>query len=188
MRPLLFALAVTVASGARADVTPPKAAPTRLASGGVPKVLLDEWRKAENRARCAPLWLDDLGVLAGGNVRRTTFAGGWAVAFDQPGLPGRGPGVTSCPKCGRSVAGIAGVGLDGSEADVARWKLQRETPSGIRAGYGLEGFTIGPDWLAYVIVPGQSCLYNVWSFLGREHLELLLDHLRVVDVSSMLRP
>ena len=51
----------------------------------------------------------------------------------------------------------------------------------MRAGYGLEGFTMGPDWLAYVIVPGQSCLYNVWSSIGQEHLEHLVDHLRVVE-------
>ena len=48
--------------------------------------------------------------------------------------------------------------------------------------YGLEGFEMGPDWLAYVHVPGQSCMYNVWSSVGKEHLEALVDHLRVVEL------
>jgi hypothetical protein len=49
-----------------------------------------------------------------------------------------------------------------------------------RVGYGLEGGT-GPNWLAYVRIPGQACLYNVWSRRGREHLESLLANLRLVN-------
>jgi len=32
----------------------------------------------------------------------------------------------------------------------------------------------------FVADEGQSCLYQVWSFLGREHLEDLLENLRFV--------
>lgn len=187
MRSAILVLLFTVASSAYADVSTPKHGPDPLGSRSVPRILLDEWRKADNRARCAPIWLDDLGTLAGARLRRATFAGGWAVAFDKPGLPGRGPDGKSCASCGRGVAGIAGVGLDGSDADIQRWNLRRDNAAGIRAGYGLEGYSLGPDWLAYVLVPGQGCLYNVWSFVGKEHLEQLLDHLRLVDVSGMLR-
>jgi hypothetical protein len=35
--------------------------------------------------------------------------------------------------------------------------------------------------LSYVVVDGQGCLYNVWSFLGEEHLRSLLDSLRFVE-------
>ncbi|HEY5610921.1 MAG TPA: hypothetical protein VIL97_06930 [Thermoanaerobaculia bacterium] len=33
---------------------------------------------------------------------------------------------------------------------------------------------------AYLRIAGQQCLYNLWSRLGRDHLELLLDELRLV--------
>lgn len=42
---------------------------------------------------------------------------------------------------------------------------------------------IVPRQLAYLRVTGQRCLYNVWSQLGRSHLEALLGELRVVDAS-----
>lgn len=40
----------------------------------------------------------------------------------------------------------------------------------------------GPNQLAYLRIPGQDCLYNVWSALGRMHLEQLLAALRFVRV------
>jgi hypothetical protein len=50
---------------------------------------------------------------------------------------------------------------------------------GSSAGYGLEGHT-GPNWLAYVKIPGQQCLYNVWSRRGKADLEQLIASLRFV--------
>ena len=58
---------------------------------------------------------------------------------------------------------MAGAGVIAEPADLTKWKLRRENAAGIAAGYGLEGFDMGPDWLAYVLVPGQTCMYNVWS-------------------------
>ncbi|MDB4967091.1 MAG: hypothetical protein JWN44_2780 [Myxococcales bacterium] len=179
---ILVAVAVAGAV-ARGDVaTPPAARLEHLDGARVPAVLIKEWRKAENKNRCAPVWFDDLGDANGGRVRATYFSGGWGVVVDKSGLPGRGQGTGGCPSCGRAVVGMAGAGVIGSESDTARWPLHKTWPSGMRAGYGLEGFTMGPDWLAYVLIPGQSCLYNVWSYVGREHLEHLLDHLRIVDL------
>jgi hypothetical protein len=149
-----------VATVARADVTTPV---MKVAVGGVPKVLMEQWRKAENRGSCAPVWFDDVGQVA--KIRGRYFGGGWGVTVREP-----------------RRWGVAGAGVVASPQDLARWKLQRTGAGGAQAGYGLEGFTMGPDWLAYVMVPGQSCLYNVWSSRGREHLEHLIDHLRVVDV------
>ena len=40
----------------------------------------------------------------------------------------------------------------------------------------------GLNSLAYVRAGEEGCTYNVWSRLGRAHLELLLDALRVVRV------
>ena len=148
---------------------------------------LTEWQKAENRASCAPLaFTDDGGAAA--VVRAASFAGGWAVAFDQPQA--------------RSLYGIAGTGVaiantDEAVAEVrAQWPLQRSLggkagglPEGAMAGYGVEGAApypgsnpggTGLQSLAYVVIPGQTCLYNVWSKLGRRHLETLLDGLTLL--------
>jgi hypothetical protein len=166
--PILLALvaAGVLAAVARADVstpTPPKPTPQQPDSGALPRVLLAEWRKAENRAGCAPAWFDDVGADV--PIRRRTFAGGWGVTVRNP-----------------RRWGVAGAGVIAADADLEKWKFRRQNAAGVRAGYGLEGFDMGPDWLAYVLVPGQSCLYNVWSSVGKEHLEHLLEHLRVVGV------
>ena len=147
---------------AHADVATPTRARAKLPAGAVPRILLEQWRKADNRGSCAPVWFDD--VPATVRIRARTFAGGWGVTVTRP-----------------RRWGVAGAGVTASESDLAKWKFHRQNASGARAGYGLEGFTMGPDWLAYVLVPGQSCLYNVWSSVGREQLEELIDHLRVVD-------
>lgn len=151
-------------------------------------VILAEWRKAENRRACAPLGFTGQ-ASGGGQPRRAYFGGGWAAAFDRAGL--------------RSAFGVAGVGLlpgdDGpfqrKRAELAaQWPYSRELPAlgrGAFAGYGIEGARPlaeadgdgrGLQLLAYVRVPGQRCLYNVWSKLGRRHLERLLDDLRVLPV------
>jgi hypothetical protein len=163
MRPLFCLL--LIAATARADVTTPTPPATRLATGAVPRVLLAEWRKADNRAGCAPLWFDDVGASV--PIRARYFGGGWGVTVRNP-----------------KRWGVAGAGVIAEPADLTKWKFHRENSAGIVAGYGLEGFDMGPDWLAYVHVPGQTCMYNVWSSLGRAHLEGLLDHLRVVDVGA----
>ena len=161
MRCCALVLLLVLGAAARADVSTPKPTPKASGAGGVPHVLLVEWRKAENRATCAPLWFDDLGADV--PIRARYFGGGWGVTVRNP-----------------RRWGVAGAGVIAAEADTEKWKFHRAQPSGIRAGYGLEGLGIGPDWLAYVLVPGQACLYNVWSSVGKEHLEHLLDHLRVV--------
>lgn len=152
-------------------------------------LVLAEWRKAENRRVCAPLAFAADG-RADGRARRANFSGGWAIAFD---LPGR-----------RSAYGLAGTGvLPGDEASIGdqrailarQWPYVRALP-GLQphsfAGYGIEGAKaltaanpqgLHENLLAYVRVPGQRCLYNVWSRLGRRHLELLLDGLRLVPVA-----
>ncbi|MEO5587498.1 MAG: hypothetical protein ABIQ81_07380 [Novosphingobium sp.] len=164
---------------------PVEAAPARRAMLGEATVLA-EWRKAENRRHCAPLAFATTRAGAG-RARRANFGGGWGAAFDRPGL--------------RSAFGVAGAGLlPGDEAPIGdqraalaqQWPYVRALP-GLKpqtfAGYGVEGakpFTTdnpearGRDLLAYVRVPGERCLYNVWSKLGRAHLELLLDSLRQI--------
>jgi len=151
-----------LAAIARADVATPTPPTQPLAAGSVPRVLINEWRKAENRASCAPVWIDDAAV-GDKQIRARYFGGGWGVTVRNP-----------------RRWGVAGAGVVAGPQDLEKWKFHRENAAGVRAGYGLEGFDMGPDWLAYVLVPGQSCLYNVWSSVGKEHLEHLIDHLRLV--------
>lgn len=151
-----------------------------------------EWAKAQNRAHCAALVFTDDGSAVG-TARRANFAGGWAVAFDTPGQ--------------RSAYGIAGVGAlqDDDRPYAARRSRLASTwpyawasndigklPPTSYAGFGREGFGaytdanpkgVGVKSLAYLIVPGQRCMYNVWTTLGRDHLETLLNGLAVLSGS-----
>ncbi|WP_114950811.1 hypothetical protein [Sphingosinicella terrae] len=151
------------------------------------RIVRAEWARAENRRGCAPVALAEDGG-AGGVPRRATFSGGWAVAFDRPGL--------------RSAYGVAGPGQlpsDSQDADVHRLRLAEQwphfrelgaLPEPAFAGYGVEGAQPYPaddpdgsglNSLAYVRIGGQTCTYNVWSRLGRAHLETLLDNLRMLS-------
>jgi hypothetical protein len=162
--------------------TPPPAAPgapvvepappapwsgAALPAAGVPAVYAAEWRKAANRATCAPLAPVSLDPYAAARPRAATFSGGWAVAYD---LPDR-----------RSAFGVAGAGVSADGPSYSGWPHRIRWADGSTAEYGPEGGT-GPKQLAYLRVAGQGCLYNVWSALGREHLEQLLGRLRFVSV------
>lgn len=108
------------------------------------------------------------------------------MAFDQPER--------------RSAYGFAGVGLMREDRDdfavkvdrlarqwpfMRRWDAGDNLPAGSAAGYGLEGARdyprgssgFGRQSVAYLRIPGQACLYNIWSWLGRDHLERLLGEL-----------
>ena len=150
------------------------------------ELILREWSKAENRDECAPIgFTKDGGASA--DPRRASFAGGWAVAFDTPDL--------------RSAYGVAGPGIvpaDRADAQTERLRDQwpyfmqlPDLPQPSFAGYGIEGAQPYPaenpegrgmNSLAYVRIGGQGCTYNLWSRLGRAHLELLLNSLRILPV------
>jgi hypothetical protein len=141
---------------------------SKLKPNAVPSVYLTEWKKAENRDRCALLVLDGLSDSSEVRSRRAYFGGGWAVAYDSAKE--------------RSVFGIAGSGADvDSPGPAYPFPFTRRWADGSVANYGLQGGE-GPDYLAYLQVAGQKCLYNVWSKRGRAHLESLIDRLRLVDI------
>lgn len=139
-----------------------------LPADGVPAVYHAAWRDAENRDRCALLAPADIGAGRGATPRRATFSGGWAVGYDLPQQ--------------RSAFGVAGTGSNASEP-AYEWPSEIRWDDGSRATYGPEGGT-GPNELAYLRVAGQGCLYNVWSRLGRDHLEHLLAQLRRVEPAA----
>jgi hypothetical protein len=122
------------------------------------------WNAAANRATCALVAFSNSGLIANATARIATFSGGWAVAYDRADL--------------RSAFGIAGSGSLASDSTY-RWSSNITWADGSTATYGPEGGT-GPNQLAYLRINGQGCLYNVWSRLGREHLEGLLNSIRLV--------
>ncbi|OFW52872.1 MAG: hypothetical protein A2V75_07780 [Actinobacteria bacterium RBG_16_70_17] len=174
-----------------ANAAPWSAAP--LAADAVPTLVADTWSAADNRDECAVLFPADPGALAGDAVLRDRyFGGGWGLAWDLPSGPGRwDPGGEYCADCGREAFGVAGTGGDARGTEDAIWPNRLKWTEGpaagplySHAGYGPEGLTSGGSGeplLAYLFIDGQGCMYNVWSFLGEEHLLALLDQLRLVE-------
>lgn len=162
---LLFTACATAPSGAlpqRARWREPA-----LSRSEVPAVYVAEWERAENRAICALVAPRSVGEAgAGATPRRANFSGGWAVAYDLPNV--------------RSAFGVAGTGALPGEPSYDAWPYVQDWGDGSKVEYGPEGGA-GPNQLAYVRIAGQQCLYNVWSRLGREHLELLIRELRLVE-------
>jgi len=165
--------------------TPAPWAAAALPVAQVPAVVIEEWGRSQTRTDCPPVMFAALGDGAGGVPRRADFgAMGWAVAWDKPGTPGQLPNGQSSPTAGRSTFGIAGVG--GLGASAFQWPYRIEWADGSSAGYGVEGGAAVEDgsttkWLAYLRLAHHECLYNVWSNLGRGHLEYLLGQLRAVE-------
>jgi hypothetical protein len=145
----------------------------------VPKIYLTVHSKAENKSTCPLLVLTGLGDGTGAKPRKATFSGGWAVAYDKAGLPGKDASGGACATCGRSAFGIAGTGVSARDGKGPEWPNHARWDDGSSAGYGPEGGD-GPTTLAYVTVKDADCLYNVWSALGPGHLEVLLTGLRRV--------
>lgn len=148
----------------------PRTAPWRSESiprAGVQNVYVEQWSKAENKNECALVAFRSLGEKgAGATARAANFSGGWAVAYDLPNL--------------RSAFGIAGAGVKADDPSYDKWPYAYEWADGSKVEYGPEGGE-GPNQLAYLRIAGQECLYNVWSRLGREHLEELLREIRRVE-------
>ena len=140
-----------------------------LAAGEAPAAYSSAWAAAANRATCALVAVADPDVTQNASARPATFSGGWGVAFDKPEL--------------RSAFGVAGTGVEASDATYSDWPHHIEWSDGSSAGYGPEGGT-GPNHLAYLRITGQGCLYNVWSRLGRAHLEEMLGALRFVEMAG----
>jgi hypothetical protein len=168
MRAALLAVLLTAAC-ATTTAPPPRVAPWReepLPGAAVPAVYTQQWLQAENRSTCALVAPRSLGPEgAGATPRAANFSGGWAVAYDLPNL--------------RSAFGVGGGGVKADDPSYDDWPYVQQWDDGSKAEYGPEGGQ-GPKQLAYVKIHGQDCLYNVWSALGREHLELLLRELRFV--------
>jgi hypothetical protein len=169
-----------VAPDPEAEPAPPPAEPPPwsadpVAARDVPRVYLDEHRKAENRETCPLMVLTE--VDEGARPRRANFSGGWAVAYDKKGMAGTRPSGEACADCGRSAFGVAGAGVE--KGGGPAWPREIVWSDGSRAGYGPEGGD-GPQILAFVEAADAGCLYNVWSAVGEDHLVSLIRGLRRV--------
>jgi len=161
----------------------PPWAGTALATAEVPDTLVTQWEQSDVKGSCSALY-SVTPPPAEAAIRSANFSGGWAVAWDMPDGRGRLPSGEYCEDCGRGALGIAGsLGVAaGDETDV--WDKQLEWSDGSKAGYGFEGLgdgSSGEPLLMYLLVKNEGCLYNVWSFLGEDHLLGLVDGLRFVE-------
>ena len=162
---LLTACATTSPSPPLPRTAPWRSAPIQHAE--VPTVYVEQWSKAENRTTCALVAFRTLGKQgAGAQSRAANFSGGWAVAYDLPDL--------------RSAFGVAGAGVKADDPSYDKWPYVYEWGDGSKVEYGPEGGE-GPNQLAYLRIEGQECLYNIWSRLGKEHLEELIREIRLVE-------
>lgn len=142
--------------------------------------LVAAWSQADNSSFCAPLSLSS-DAIGDANARVSSLAGGWLIEFDQSGAPGVRANGSTCSRCGRGAFGIAGTGMSPDEV----FDLDEEqdvTPtfsdgSAVQLAEVEEGVAS-----ATVTVQGQGCVYQVWSFLGQDHLDALLAHMRFVRV------
>lgn len=161
------------------DVAPPSDSPSeppvaadapwrsnRLSVGSVPQPYFTAWSRAENRTTCGLIAFVESAATQGAAPRVATFSGGWGVAYDRADL--------------RSAFGVAGTGVRASDPSYDEWPHKLTWSDGSSVGYGPEGGT-GPNQLAYLTIAGQGCLYNVWSRVGRAHLEQLIGTLRFVE-------
>lgn len=153
----------------------------RMTASAAPRALIGAWRRADNRAECAPLAPTSLGEGQGAHARSASYAGGWAVEFDKAGLPGIGANGETCAHCGRGAFGIAGTTMTPDS-------LESEEPPADRWADGSHADVQPTDEdpaqrgrVATLVVNGQGCVYQVWSFLGQEHLDELVAGLRFVD-------
>ncbi|NOY90925.1 MAG: hypothetical protein GXP55_06900 [Deltaproteobacteria bacterium] len=159
----------------------PWAAP-RISADADQAGLVEAWSQAENSSTCAPLSLS-ADAIGDAHARASSLAGGWAIEFDQRGAPGVRANGASCARCGRGAFGIAGTGMSPDEVfdleDGADVTPTFSDGSMVELAAVEEGVAS-----ATLTVQGQGCVYQVWSFLGQDHLDALLAHLRFVRVDA----
>jgi hypothetical protein len=150
-----------------------------LGSATVPAELLQAWRQADNRGWCPPLMPD---LMDGVAARGVSLDGGWALVFDAPGMAGVTADGDPCERCGMSAFGIAGTAANPDEwVELGAADLHPAYRDGTLMEVEREDGDEGA--LTATLVPsGQGCVYQVWTFLGEDHLRDLVAGLRHVTV------
>jgi len=152
-----------------------------MTANEAPRQILSAWENADNRESCAPIATRSLGRATGARARTSPLSGGWLVEFDRPGLPGIDRQGRECDTCGRSVFGIAGTAVAPDSLDPESDALTPTYSDGSHAE--VEVTDADGESVASVTftVNGQSCVYEVWSLLGPDHLAELVSGLRFVE-------
>lgn len=161
----------------------PWAAPA-LPPAQAPPAALAAWSEAvdQGRPQCPLLTLRPGGALPTGTPRQAAFFGGWGVAWDVPGAPGSLPDGQEHPQAGRSTYGVGTGPLDGAEFDESSPYYKQWSDGSVADAGPASG---SRKWVAGLRVAGSDCYYQVWSYLGRDHLEGLIESLRKVDTSTL---
>ena len=152
----------------------------RLAVDAIPAEILAAWTNADNGQWCAPLMLP-----GAQSVRAAALDGGWSLEVDQRGAPGVRANGQTCRRCGRSAFGIAGTSM---AVDTLNDQETDQAPAPTFADGSIvqvEGEEEGVA-SATVTVGGQGCIYQVWTFLGEDHLRQLVEGLRIVAVQPAM--
>jgi hypothetical protein len=146
-------------------------------ASSLPETVATALESAENRSWCAPM----VPASAGEPARAATLAGGWSLEFDQRGAPGVRANGNSCIRCGRAAFGVAGTSMGTDEAV----DFDEEAPIAM-FNDGSTQDVVAEDGVASatLTVGGQGCVYQVWSFLGEDHLNSLLEELRFVELET----
>jgi hypothetical protein len=179
--------AATVSEEVAASLPDAPWADALLGSEAVPAPILSAWEHAENRNQCAPLVPVALGRGEGARPRVGQLEGGWAVEFDRRGMPGIDRDGEMCERCGRGVFGIAGTNLTPEDLVTEDSDADLPAPSFADGSHlSVEPPAEGEQVAAAIItVRGQGCVYQVWSFLGEDHVRELVSSLRLVDVQTL---
>ena len=152
-----------------------------LATGEAPSQLVAAWSRADNRDWCAPLVPRSFGAADGARARLSEVEGGWAVEFDRRGMPGLTREGEECESCGRGVFGVAGTSMTPEELVDVESDRAQPAPSFADGSHSAIESSEG-ERVAAATVAGQGCVYQVWSFLGAEHVQELVRELRLVEV------
>jgi hypothetical protein len=156
----------------------------RVARGAVPQELVAAWQRSENRDWCAPVAPR---TLDGSSARTADYEGGWAIEFDREGLPGVARNGQACDNCGRGAFGVAGtaVRVDDEDPTEAEERAFRDgSRVRLETSFDEESAESPTANVATIKIAGQDCVYQVWSFVGEEHLEELIQTLRFVNATE----
>ena len=175
---------------------------TPLGDAAVPPPLLAEWNEEVIRQTTCPLLTPvALGTGAEGAVaRRAENSGEMLAAWDLPQGPGRYGSGDYCADCGRGVIGIGTISRStDAPANFEQFAITHGWDDGSELrviSEATEFFGVSPDQAGftdpqteepvvaplngYLLIPGLSCGYRLWSFLGQDHLIEFTQNLRRV--------
>ena len=168
---------VAAVTGGAGDLPPApwRAAPVPRAD--VPPVYVAAWDRAENRATCAVLFpLDGGAVMKGAEATREDTPGdrGWDISLTAEAGTVQILGLFDKAMQAGAPAGPATFNRRWADGSVAKYA----------ADVGdLAPGTFDPNsspFEAVLTLPDQTCAYRIFDTLGKDHLEMVFDRLRLM--------